>query len=150
MTDTTTPHVDEATAAQAAEAAAATKSGLRQLYLAALGFPLALADGLSHVFQDAVKQGEALEPQSREAVKAFTTRVGRAVDAPVQRTRTAVKDLGGRLRTGTSRGTEKIEERLVARLEKLGVPTREQLQALSDRVEALAAQIAELRERREG
>ncbi len=149
MTDTTAPQANQAAAEQTPPAAEATSSALHQLYLAALGLPLALADGLGHAFQEAVKHGEAIEPQSKEAIKAFTARVGKVVDAPVQQTRTAVKGLGDRLRSGTSKGTEKLEDRLVARLEKMGVPTREQLQALSDRVEALAAQIAELRGRRE-
>ena len=149
MTDTTAPQPDEATANATTEAADAAKSGIHQLYLAALGFPLALADGVGHVFKEAVKHGEAVEPKSAEALKSFTKGVGKVIDAPVQGTRDAVKDLGDRLRKGANRGTEFVDDRLAAGLEKLGVPTRERLDELSERVEALAAQVAELKAPRE-
>ncbi len=148
-TETTAPQPEQAAADAATETAEQMSSGLRQVYLFALGFPGALAGGVGRVFREAVKQGEAIEPQGPEAFKKVAAGVGKAADTSVRRTRDAVKDLGGRVRAGASKGAGALEQRLAARLEKAGMPTRDQLQQLSDRVESLAAQVAELKARRE-
>jgi poly(hydroxyalkanoate) granule-associated protein len=89
----------------------------QQIWLAGLG-ALSLAErGGTRVFHGLVEQGEAYEEKGRERVK---------------RVRTGARE-------GRSRAKSSIKSSVHSTLGRLGVPTREELQELTERVEALTA-----------
>ena len=89
----------------------------QQIWLAGLG-ALSLAEqGGSRVFRGLVEQGEAYEEKGRERVDQVRTGA----------------------REGRSRAKSSIKSSVHSTLGRLGVPSREELQELTERVEALTA-----------
>ena len=89
----------------------------QQIWLAGLG-ALSLAEqGGSRVFRELVEQGEAYEEKGRERVDQVRTGA----------------------REGRSRAKSSIKSSVHSTLGRLGVPSREELQELTERVEALTA-----------
>lgn len=124
----------------AAEGKDDTKPGMdssRSIWLAGLGaFSRAQAEGM-RMFENLVKQGEALESKTRQAASDTAAAARGAAKAKV----TEVKNGVG----GTWDKLEQVFEDRVARaLGKLGVYTQNDVQKLADRVEALSAAVHEL------
>lgn len=118
-----------------------SKSGLlesaQQIWLAGLGaFAKAQQEG-TRLFEALVREGMALEQRTRELASGKADELREAVQGKVQQVRERAADTWDRL--------EKIfEERVQKALARLGVPNREELKELMERVEALNAAIRDL------
>ena len=109
----------------------------RNIWLAGLGaFSRAQAEGM-RMFENLVKQGEALESKTRKAASDTATAARGAAKARVKE----VKDGVG----GTWDKLEQVFEDRVARaLGKLGVYTQSDVERLAERVDALSEAVNEL------
>jgi poly(hydroxyalkanoate) granule-associated protein len=109
----------------------------RNIWLAGLGaFSRAQAEGM-RMFENLVKQGEALESKTRKAASDTATAARGAAKAKVKE----VKDGVG----GTWDKLEQVFEARVARaLAKLGVHSSADVERLSQRVDALSEAVNEL------
>lgn len=98
----------------------------RQIWLAGLGAFAKAEEGGSKLFESLVKDGEEVEARTRKAAS-----------EKVEEVRGKVDEVRGRA-TDTWDGLEQVFEDRVARvLNRLGVPTHEDIQELSKRVEEL-------------
>jgi poly(hydroxyalkanoate) granule-associated protein len=125
---------------EAAEGKDDTKPAMdssRSIWLAGLGaFSRAQAEGM-RMFENLVKQGEALESKTRKAATDTAAAARGAAKAKVRE----VKDGVG----GTWDKLEQVFEARVARaLAKLGVHSSADVERLSQRVDALSAAVNEL------
>jgi len=123
------------TAAEAARGEALAKSiseSAQQIWLAGVGaFGRAQAEG-SRLFEGLLKEGASLEKNARAFANTRAGAVRSAVETGVGQSRERAADTWDRL--------EKVfEDRVQRALVKLGVPGREDVRALSDRVDALTA-----------
>lgn len=118
-------------------------AGARLLGLAALGALVAIGEGGGRLFQTLVEKGEKYEPEGRERLKAVGEKVGRAAG----KVENAVRDFGGRVRGLMEKGEEALDDRVASALHRAGLPTREEIQSLIDRVDVLAAKLEEIRAR---
>ena len=129
----------EAAAGNASEDKADDKMGesSRSIWLAGLGaFSRAQAEGMK-MFENLVKQGEALESKTRKAASDTAAAARGAAKAKVKE----VKDGVG----GTWDKLEQVFEARVARaLTKLGVHSSADVEKLSQRVDALSEAVNEL------
>jgi poly(hydroxyalkanoate) granule-associated protein len=109
----------------------------RNIWLAGLGaFSRAQAEGM-RMFETLVKQGEALESKTRQAASDTAAAAKGAAQATVKE----VKDGVG----GTWDKLEQVFEARVARaLAKLGVHTHNDVERLTERVDALSEAVNEL------
>ncbi|MDW8479494.1 MAG: phasin family protein [Xanthomonadales bacterium] len=109
----------------------------QQIWLAGLGaFAKAQQEG-TRLFEMLVREGMALEQKTRELASGKAQELRGAVQGTVQQVRERAADTWDRL--------EKVfEERVQRALARLGVPNREELKELLERVEALNAAIREL------
>lgn len=114
----------------------------QQIWLAGMGaFARAQAEG-TKLFEALVKEGLGLEQTARRFAGGQAGAVRDAVESRVGQARERAADTWDRL--------EKVfEDRVQRALVKLGVPNREDLQALSARVDALTAELRR-QERNEG
>jgi poly(hydroxyalkanoate) granule-associated protein len=119
------------------EKAAAMGDSSRSIWLAGLGaFSRAQAEGMK-MFENLVKQGEALESKTRKAASDTAAAARGAAQAKVKE----VKDGMG----GTWDKLEQVFEARVARaLTKLGVHSSADVERLSQRVDALSEAVNEL------
>ena len=120
-------------AADAARGEALSKSiseSAQQIWLAGVGaFGRAQAEG-SRLFEGLMKEGAGLEKSARDFASTRAGTVRSAVETGVGQTRDRAADTWDRL--------EKVfEDRVQRALVKLGVPGREDVRALSARVDAL-------------
>jgi poly(hydroxyalkanoate) granule-associated protein len=118
-------------------AASAAADSSRNIWLAGLGaFSRAQAEGM-RMFENLVKQGEALESKTRKAASDTAAAARGAAKAKVKE----VKDGVG----GTWDKLEQVFEARVARaLTKLGVHSHDDVERLSQRVDALSEAVNEL------
>ena len=119
------------------DSAAAITDSSRSIWLAGLGaFSRAQAEGM-RMFENLVKQGEALESKTRKAASDTAAAARGAAKAKVKE----VKDGVG----GTWDKLEQVFEARVARaLTKLGVHSHADVERLSQRVDALSEAVNEL------
>lgn len=115
----------------------------RLLGLAALGALVAIGEGSGKLFQALVEKGRQSEPEARERLKA----VGRTVGHAVGTVENAVRHLGDRVRSLAERTEDALDERVLAALRRAALPTREEIQTLIARVDALNEKLEALRER---
>jgi len=99
---------------------------LRQAGMAGLGLLAVAGEGVTRGFQYLVERGEQLEPLARE-------RMGAARD---------------RIRETAGRSEKAVDEKVSAALKRFGVPTREQLQAFTEKLDQLASRVDELAQHR--
>ncbi len=118
-------------------------AGARLLGLAALGALVAIGEGGGKVFQTLVEKGEKYEPEGREHLKAAGAAVGRAVG----NVENAARSLGGKVRGLAEKSEEALDVKVAAALGRAGLPTREEIQTLIDKVDALTAKLEDLRGR---
>lgn len=109
----------------------------QQIWLAGLGaFAKAQQEG-TRLFEALVREGMALEQRTRELASGKADEIREAVQGKVQQVRERAADTWDRL--------EKVfEERVQKALARLGVPNREEIKELMERIEALNQAIREL------
>lgn len=109
----------------------------QQIWLAGVGaFSRAQEEG-TRLFEALVKEGMNMEKSTRNLASSQVEKVRDAVEDRVGQARERAQDTWDRL--------EKVfEERVQRALNRLGVPSREELAALSERVEALTAELRRL------
>ena len=115
--------------------------------LAALGALVAIGEGGGRLFQTLVEKGEKFEPEGKERLRSMSEKVGKAVGTAAGNVENAVRDFGGRVRNLAEKGEGALDEKVVAALNRFGVPTREEIRMLIDRVDAMTLKLEELRER---
>jgi poly(hydroxyalkanoate) granule-associated protein len=115
------------TTARTTGRAPALRDSLEQVWLAGLGALTLTEDEGTTFFKSLVKRGEGLE---RQTLKRLDTAVADVTEA-VRRTR----------RNAVVRIEDNAEEAMTKTLHRLGVPTRDDVQSLTRRVESLAEQL---------
>ncbi len=101
----------------------------RRIWLAGLGAMAVAGDEGTRVFNRMVERGREVEGQSKDTV-------GKSYERAKEAAQSTWKDLGGAL-----------DETLTAALHRLGVPTRDEIRNLTQRVEELSGKIEQLRAR---
>ncbi len=109
------------------------KNSAGQIWLAGLGAYAMAQEGSSNLFQTLVEEGEATQ---QRAVKAAEERAAE--------TKSKVVTLRKKAEGQWNRVEKVFEERVARALNRLGVPTREDVQQLMARVDELNANIAAL------
>jgi len=134
---------EQAAETPSGEMADALARGARLLGLAMLGAIVAVSESSSRFFRALVEKGERSEPQARERLEAFSRKVGRAAG----RLEREAKQIGERARGIARRGERYVDEKVASALRRAGLPTREEIQNLIARVDALHARLEALAER---
>lgn len=109
----------------------------REVWLAGLGALSAVEEEGTKVFNGLVKKGKAVEKAGRKKIKAARKMLDEAADEVVSKPAEVTKDIEKKV-------TESVEETVEAVLHRLGVPTRQEVQDLSAKVEKLAKQVSKL------
>ncbi len=108
----------------------------RQLWLAGLGV-LALvgkaAKAGGQAFDRLVEQGKEVEPAVTRRYQKVREEVGGAIGGLENK----VREVGAKVRSAAGPAESELDQKVLAALERLGIPTREDIRALTDRVEAL-------------
>lgn len=104
----------------------------RRIWLAGLGAMATAGDEGSKVFSRLVERGKEVEVRSKDTM-------GKTVERAKEEAQSTFKDLG-----------HALDETLTGALHRLGVPTRDEIQTLTRRVEELSAKIEQLRTRPAG
>jgi poly(hydroxyalkanoate) granule-associated protein len=99
------------------------KESAHRVWLAGLGALSAASDEGSKIFQQLVERGKELEARGKEEVDKARAKAGEAVS-----------EAGG-----------KFDDMLTSALHRLGVPTRDEIHTLTQRVEELTAKIEQLK-----
>jgi poly(hydroxyalkanoate) granule-associated protein len=136
--DTTSEPTSSENVKKAAEGVAST---VRSIWLAALGVPLAAAEGGSDLFHYLVKKGETFETRGAEHLKSASQTAGRAAEKVTATVGETIKDIGGKARTFAGKSEEAFDRKIAETLKATGVPTKEDLQSLRQRVEELAKKL---------
>jgi poly(hydroxyalkanoate) granule-associated protein len=110
------------------------RESAHKIWLAGLGALAAAEEEGTKLFKTLVERGEALESKSREGVERVKETVEKAAHTAKDRVEGAWDKL-----------EESFDERVAGALGRLGVPAREEIQALSDRVKELSENVAKLR-----
>lgn len=131
--------------AQGAPGAAedAVTRGARLLGLVALGAIVAASEGSTRFFRTLVEKGERAQPKARERLEAISRTLGRTAGRLEKRAR----ELGDRARRLARSGERFLDDRVACALRRAGVPTREEIQSLIARVDALSARLEAIAER---
>jgi poly(hydroxyalkanoate) granule-associated protein len=112
----------------------------RQLWLAGLGVAARARQEGSRLFADLVEEGAQLETRTRQAAEDSLVTVKHRVDDQIE----DVKDRAG----NTWDGLEQVfEERVSRALNRLDVPTSEDVQELTKRLQALNVAVKQLLDR---
>ncbi|MCS7315939.1 MAG: phasin family protein [Bryobacterales bacterium] len=133
----------EPSASPPGQAEDAVVRGARLLALAALGAVVAAGEGSARFFRALVEKGERAEPQAKERLEALSRTLGRAAG----RFEKGARELRDRARGLARRGGRFLDEKVACALRRAGVPTRQEIQDLIARVDALGARLDALAER---
>lgn len=109
------------------------KESAHKIWLAGLGALSMAGEEGSKLFKSLVEKGEAFEEREKPPVD--------AVKNTYSKTREAAGDLFSRVEDGFS-------EKLAVALNRLGVPTRDELSQLNDRMDALVTAVEKLAEKK--
>ena len=127
----------------------------RQIWLAGLGAYAKMGKEDSKLFDTLVKDGEQAEKAARSEidrqVKMLKERVGKSSKAakdPVETARSKVEKSRGKLLKRWGEFESVFDKRLQSAVSRLGVPSRDEIKALEDKVDALSRSVVELLERR--
>lgn len=123
------------------KAAEGVASTFRSIWLAALGVPLAAAEGGSDLFHYLVKKGEVFESRSAEHLKSAGETAGRAAEKVSTTVGETIKDFGGKARNFAGKSEEAFDRKVTDILKSTGVPTKEDLQSLRERVDELTKKL---------
>jgi len=122
----------------------ALSGGLRSVWLAGLGVVVTAGESGSKLFHTLVEKGEAYEPEGRERLKALSVKVSQAVDSAGETVATTFKDVSRKARAMSSRVEAVVEEKVSAALTRYGVPTRDEFQSLTRRLDEIAVRLNRL------
>jgi poly(hydroxyalkanoate) granule-associated protein len=117
-------------------------SAFRSVWLAFLGIPVAASESGGKAFHYLVERGERVEAQGKEHLKSAGQSAGRAVETVTSTVGETLRDVGGKARSFAGKSEEAIDQKIADKLKAMGVPTKEDLQALSERVDAIAEKLA--------
>jgi poly(hydroxyalkanoate) granule-associated protein len=145
MTEAVVSGGAQATPEQEGAAAGGFAGGLRQVGLAGLGLVAIAGEGIGDLFGRLVEKGEAAAPRGRDLARSLGDKVGGLVEPASRKLHTAWDGLGGKLGSFTAKGEEMVDGKLAASLRRMGVPTKEDLQSLMARVDAVAAALEEMK-----
>jgi poly(hydroxyalkanoate) granule-associated protein len=124
--------------------AGSVASGLRSVWLAALGVPLAAAEGGSDLFHYLVKKGEVFESRGAEQLKSAGQSAGRAAEKVSATVGETMKDIGGKARSFAGKSEEAFDRKVTDILKSTGVPTKDDLQSLRERVDELSKKLDDI------
>jgi poly(hydroxyalkanoate) granule-associated protein len=126
------------------KAAGGVASAFRTVWLAALGVPLAAAEGGSDLFHYLVKKGEVFESRGAEHLKSAGESAGRAAEKVSVTVGETIKDIGGKARNFAGKSEEAFDRKVTDILKSTGVPSKEDLQSLRERVDELSKKLDDL------
>ena len=112
------------------------RESANRIWLAGLGAFAKTQEEGEKLFQSLVKEGEKIERQARKAA-----------EARIAEARNKVVEFRGKANQQIDRLEELFQERVAQVLNRLGVPSREDIQELSRRVEALNESILALKQK---
>ena len=112
------------------------KDSVHRIWLAGLGALAAAEEEGSKLFSRLVDRGRDVEVKGKFEVDKVNEKVRAEVDRAKAKAETAFESWG-----------EKLDEKLTASLHRLGVPTRDEIRNLTQRVEELNAKIEALKPR---
>jgi poly(hydroxyalkanoate) granule-associated protein len=110
---------------------------MHQTWLAGLGLVAVVAEETGHLLGTLVAKGKQVEPNVIEQGKKLSQEVSQAVG-----------DMGAKLKgfVRMPEGAEAaLDERVAATLDRMGFPRKEELQALSAKIDALTARLEQIR-----
>ncbi|MEM9293907.1 MAG: phasin family protein [Acidobacteriota bacterium] len=118
------------------------RSGLREevaasankIWLAGLGALATVEEEGGKLFKSLVEKGETFESRGRNAVSQGAEELRDQVDETVGKAKGSARDLFGDL-------SKTVDDRVASALHRLGVPTRDEIQTLTSRVEELTSKI---------
>ncbi len=139
----------------ASEATATMAHALRRVWLACLGAVVVTGEQAQSALEALEQKGQQFEPTLTRPFK----RAGDAANRAVERAGVSVRNLGSVVNTAGETTTLSlrrrfaladrvgglVDEMLPAALERLDVPTRKDVQELTERVEELAAKVSRAR-----
>jgi poly(hydroxyalkanoate) granule-associated protein len=111
-----------------------------KIWLAGLGALSAAGEGSTRLFQQLVNKGEDVENQGKQAVESQVTQAKSRVEGTVKDAKTRVESTVDEMLKG-------IDERVTQALHDFGVPTRDEIQTLTSRVEELNRKVDTLKSR---
>ncbi len=114
----------------------------RQVWWAGLGILGLAGKGVSRLVGTLVEQGKELEP----SVDASLHKVRTEVSSTVGGVGTKVREVGEKVRSTAGKGEGAFDERVAATLQRLGVATRDDIQAIHRRLDELASSLGETTE----
>ncbi len=119
---------------------------LHQVWLASLGVVAVAGEEAAKIADRLVEKGKEVEPQVVEAGKKAGAEVADAAREVGSRIRTAADKIGRRAEAAESM----LDERVRATLERMGYATRNDVESLSAKLDALTAKLEEFASRRRG
>ena len=144
MSDPATEHTEASSehkvTEEAKKPAEVVSSALRSLWLAGLGVPAAAAERGTELFRYLVEKGEKVESEGKERLKSASHTAGKAVET----VESTVRDMSGKARTWVGKGEEALDQKIADAVKAIGVPTREDIQALNLRLDEIAAKIDQM------
>lgn len=115
-----------------------------KIWLAGLGAFSTLEERGGDYFQQLVERGEKFESRSKDELKKTRKRVESSFEEGRERVEGKVKDARKRVETSVEDAFSGLDERLTDVLHRFGVPTRDEIHALTRRVEELNQKVDEL------
>lgn len=106
----------------------------RSLWLAGLGIVASAEAGSKRLFQTLVERGEGYEPVSKERATHIKERVIEVKDKAKDKAGSGIEKLGG-----------SFDDKVAGTLKRLGVPSKEDVQQLSQRVQEMASKLENLK-----
>jgi poly(hydroxyalkanoate) granule-associated protein len=139
--DNTSESTESTSSEKVKNAAGSVASAFRSVWLAALGVPLAAAESGSDLFHYLVKKGERVESRGAEHLKSASETAGRTAGKVSTTVGETIKDIGGKARNIAGKSEEAFDRKVTDILKSTGVPTKEDLQSLRERVEELSEKL---------
>lgn len=128
---------EEASSPPSPALAQAVKDSAQQIWLAGMGaFAKAQQEG-GKVFEALVKEGAGLQRKTQTVAEERFADVAQKVTA-------VAEEVGSKAGQQWDKLESIFEQRVAKALHHLGVPARDEVQALTDRIDALSAQVAKL------
>jgi poly(hydroxyalkanoate) granule-associated protein len=115
-----------------------------KIWLAGLGALSAAGETGSRVFQQLVEKGEGVEGESRARFQETREQVEETLGQARERIDARLKEAKTRVEGTVDDVLKKVDERFTEALHRFGVPTREEIQSLTQRVEELTRKVEQL------
>lgn len=122
-------------------------SAVRSVWLAALGVPSAAMESGGELFHYLVERGEKTESQGKEHLKSVSESAGRAAKSVSSTVGETFRDIGDKARNVAGKGEEAFDQKVADTLKAMGVPTKEDLQSLRQRVDEIAEKLDKLEQK---